>query len=71
MLVVTGELARSAPVPPEGCEVVFAVESVRKAYDALKDRIAFVNEPRPVNEQNRAVNFSDTDGHSLSLYGSE
>jgi catechol 2,3-dioxygenase-like lactoylglutathione lyase family enzyme len=68
-LVVTGELARDGAA--EACEVVFAVDSVTKAYEALKDRIAFANEPRPVNPQNWAVNFHDPDGHSLSLYGSE
>jgi len=68
-LVLTGELARSGSASEEGCEVVFAVESVRAAYEALKDRIAFANEPRLVNPQNWAVNFRDPDGHLLSLYG--
>ena len=70
-LVVSGELARSGSAQHEGCEVVFAVDSVRNAYDALRERVTFLNEPRPVNAQNWAVNFQDPDGHSLSLYGSE
>jgi catechol 2,3-dioxygenase-like lactoylglutathione lyase family enzyme len=70
-LVVTAELSRNGEALSEACEVVFAVDSVTQAYAALKERIAFTNEPRPVNAQNWAVNFRDPDGHSLSLYGSE
>jgi hypothetical protein len=68
-LVVTGELARDGTA--EACEVVFAVDSVTQAYEALQERIPFVNEPRAVNAQNWAVNFRDPDGHSLSFYGSQ
>ena len=51
-------------------EFVFGVDSVTAAYQKLSPRIAFVNEPRQVNEQDWAVNFNDPDGHTLSLYGS-
>jgi catechol 2,3-dioxygenase-like lactoylglutathione lyase family enzyme len=67
-LVLTGELARSNS-GEEGCEVVFGVDSVRSAHSMLRNRITFINEPRPVNAQNWAVNFRDPDGHLLSLYG--
>jgi catechol 2,3-dioxygenase-like lactoylglutathione lyase family enzyme len=50
-------------------ECVFAVASVTEAYAALRDRIEFLNEPRPVNDVHWAVNFRDLDGHLLSLYG--
>lgn len=50
-------------------ELVFNVDSVTAAYEALKPRVAFVNEPRQVNEQSWAVNFNDPNGHLLSLYG--
>lgn len=50
-------------------ECVFGVPSVVAAYNALRDRIPFVNEPRPVNAQAWAVNFRDPDGHHLSFYG--
>jgi len=68
-LVVTSELARARGAEREGCEVVFSVDSVTETYNTLKDRVAFVNEPRPVNPQQWAVNFCDPDGHSLSFYG--
>jgi catechol 2,3-dioxygenase-like lactoylglutathione lyase family enzyme len=66
-LALTSELGGGAE--PQGDECVFAVSSVEKAYAALKDRIEFLNEPRPVNDRNWAVNFRDPDGHLLSLYG--
>jgi catechol 2,3-dioxygenase-like lactoylglutathione lyase family enzyme len=50
-------------------ECVFSVESVTQAHAALKDRVAFLNEPRAVNNENWAVNFRDPDGHLCSLYG--
>ncbi|HEY6484995.1 MAG TPA: VOC family protein [Candidatus Cybelea sp.] len=69
-LAVTQEF--TAPAPGDHShECVFGVPSVGKAYDALRERIAFVNEPRPVNAQAWAVNFQDPDGHHLSFYGPE
>ncbi|HYL26879.1 MAG TPA: VOC family protein [Candidatus Nitrosotalea sp.] len=69
-LALSGELARREGVEGrEPLELVFSVESVTAAYDALKTTVSFDNEPRPVNDQNWAVNFSDPDGHSLSFYG--
>ena len=67
-LALTAELA-SAATGPATHECVFGVESVARAYEALKDRVAFSNEPRPVNAQNWAVNFRDPDGHQGSFYG--
>ncbi|HTA54715.1 MAG TPA: VOC family protein [Candidatus Acidoferrales bacterium] len=66
-LALTSELGGSAE--SRGDECVFAVSSVEKVYAALKGRIEFLNEPRPVNDRNWAVNFRDPDGHLLSLYG--
>jgi hypothetical protein len=69
-LALSGELARREDSGGrEPVELVFAVESVTGAHGLLKDRVAFVNEPRQVNDANWAVNFSDTDGHALSFYG--
>jgi catechol 2,3-dioxygenase-like lactoylglutathione lyase family enzyme len=67
-LALTSELGNGAS-HSEGHECVFAVPSVEKAYAALRDQIQFLNEPRPVNDLNWAVNFRDPDGHLLSLYG--
>lgn len=69
-LAVTQEFAPPAP-GDRSHECVFGVRSVGRAYDELRERIAFVNEPRPVNAQAWAVNFRDPDGHQLSFYGPE
>ena len=42
-----------------------------QAYEQFKERIAFLNEPRAVNDANWAVNFTDPDGHHCSFYGPE
>lgn len=68
-LAVSDELSRRGDALREGVELVFAVDSVNEAYRELKERIAFVNEPRKVNAENWAVNFNDPEGHALSLYG--
>ena len=69
-LALTSELG-SGSGDSQDHECVFAVTSVTKAYAALRDRIQFLNEPRPVNGVSWAVNFRDPDGHLLSLYGPE
>lgn len=68
-IALSEELARRDTSAREGVELVFSVPSVKATYESLKDRIAFVNEPRVVNAENWAVNFTDPDGHSLSFYG--
>jgi lactoylglutathione lyase len=68
-LTISSELA---PVSGERThECVFNVSSVTRAYDEFKERIAFLNEPRAVNDTNWAVNFTDPDGHHCSFYGPE
>jgi catechol 2,3-dioxygenase-like lactoylglutathione lyase family enzyme len=70
-LALSGQLWRHQAVSErEALELVFSVDSVGAAYESLKPRVTFVNEPRQVNEDNWAVNFIDPDGHALSLYGS-
>ena len=62
-LALSGELGQNA-------EFVFAANSVEQAYAALRERgVVFLNEPRPVNDANWAVNFRDPQGHLLSIYG--
>jgi len=58
---------------PSGCvEVVFGVDDVRAAHAALKDRgVAFSQEPRQVTPNEWAANFTDPDGHLLSIFGPE
>jgi catechol 2,3-dioxygenase-like lactoylglutathione lyase family enzyme len=67
-LALSGELASAGAAGPTQ-ECVFGVASVSRTHAALRDRIAFINEPRPVNAQNWAVNFRDPDGHYCSFYG--
>ncbi len=53
-------------------EVVFGVDDVSAAYEALRVRgVGFAREPRPVAGPNWAANFTDPDGHRLSLFGPE
>lgn len=68
-LALSGDLARRVPSPSEACEFVFGVASVAEAYEALRDRVTFVNAPRQVNAENWAVGFHDPEGHLLSFYG--
>ncbi len=69
-LAITSELAPAQALAATH-ECVFGVASVTQAYAALKDRIDFLNEPRPINADRWAVNFRDPDGHQCSLYGPE
>ena len=67
-LAITGVLA-PAGAAPASHECVFGVDSVTESYAALKDRVAFENEPRVVSGESWAVNFRDPDGHQCSFYG--
>ena len=69
-LALSGDLARRTPSSPaEACEFAFGVASVSAAYQTLRDRVAFVNQPHQVNAENWAVSFHDPEGHLLSFYG--
>ena len=53
-------------------EVVFSVEDVRATYDALRGRgVVFTHEPRNVTGSLWSANFTDPDGHRLSIFGPE
>jgi catechol 2,3-dioxygenase-like lactoylglutathione lyase family enzyme len=55
-----------------GVEVVFSVEHVREAYEALKaEGVQFRIEPRAVAGPMWATDFRDPDGHILSIFGPE
>jgi catechol 2,3-dioxygenase-like lactoylglutathione lyase family enzyme len=66
-------LARVADGALNGAtEVVFCVDSVKPAYEALKAQgVVFTHEPRNVTGPSWAANFNDPDGHKLSIFGSE
>ena len=65
-------LARSTGRGPGATEVVFSVEDVRAAHEALRAKgVAFTIEPRNVSGPMWAANFEDPDGHNLSVFGPE
>lgn len=69
-LMLSTELAKAAPNLTGATEVVFAVENVHSAYDALLARgVVFLREPRQVTPTDWAANFKDPDGHLLSVFG--
>ncbi len=69
-LMLSTELAKAAPGIAGATEVVFAVDSVQAAYDALLARgVVFLREPRQVTPSDWAANFKDPDGHLLSVFG--
>jgi catechol 2,3-dioxygenase-like lactoylglutathione lyase family enzyme len=71
-LALSEPLAKTAGAGPGASEVVFSVEDVRAAYEALRSRgLVFTQEPRNVSGSMWAANFADPDGHRLSLFGPE
>ena len=71
-LALSEGLARAVPQLGGAMEIVFAVDSVREAYEALRSRgVAFRIEPRVAAGTNWAANFDDPDGHHLSVFGPE
>ncbi len=65
-------LSKNSPAMVGATEVVFGVPGVRQAYEWLRARgIAFLQAPRVVNPPMWAANFTDPDGHRLSVYGPE
>jgi len=71
MLGLSGDLMRTRPrTGAEPVEVVIAVESVTRSFDALRRKgVDFLREPRVVDGTNYAATFEDPDGHLLSLFG--
>jgi catechol 2,3-dioxygenase-like lactoylglutathione lyase family enzyme len=71
-LALSEGLTKASPQVVGATEVVFPVDHVRESYEKLKAAgVAFLNEPRVVNGTQWAVNFTDPDGHRLSLFGPE
>lgn len=65
-IVVSSEVGKE----PGDSEVVFAVDHVQPAYEALRKLgINFEHEPHPLTATAWAANFRDPDGHILSIYG--
>jgi catechol 2,3-dioxygenase-like lactoylglutathione lyase family enzyme len=71
-LALSEPVARASEHMVGATELVFSVDSVRPAFEALKARgVSFVNEPRLVSPPMWAANFTDPDGHRLSIFGPE
>ncbi len=71
-LALSEPLARASRHMAGATEVVFSVEGVRAAYEALREQgVAFTHEPRTVTGPMWAANFQDPDGHKLSIFGPE
>ena len=71
-LCLSEPLTRAVGVAPGAVEVVFSVEDVRGAHEALSERgIQFTHEPHNVTGPLWSANFDDPDGHHLSVFGPE
>ena len=71
-LCLSQPLAQVHGVLPGAVEVVFPVEHVRAAHEALKAKgVEFTHEPHNVTGPMWAANFDDPDGHHLSVFGPE
>ena len=63
---------RLAPDVKGATEVVFRVENLRAAREALiAAGVTFMNEARQVTPTEWAAHFRDPDGHLLSIFGPE
>ena len=70
MLMLSLPLGRASETLSGATEVVFSVEGVGAARQALGERgVEFFIEPRNVAAQFWAANFRDPDGHNLSIFG--
>ncbi len=71
-LALSQSLAQSTGQGAGATEVVLSVDGVRESYEALRGRgVEFTHEPRVVTGTQWAANFTDPDGHRLSIFGSE
>lgn len=71
-LCLSESLARVSNPVAGATEVVFSVGDVRAAHEALRARgVEFTHEPRTVTGPMWAANFTDPDGHKLSIFGPE
>ena len=71
-LVLTVPLSKATGRAAGATEVVFTVEHVRAAHQALRSQgVDFLQEPRQISGPNWGANFHDPDTHLLSIYGPE
>jgi catechol 2,3-dioxygenase-like lactoylglutathione lyase family enzyme len=71
-LCLSEPLAKATSAGAGATEIVFSVEDVRGAYEALRAKgVEFTIEPRNVTGTLWSANFQDPDGHRLSVFGPE
>jgi methylmalonyl-CoA/ethylmalonyl-CoA epimerase len=71
-LALSTPLQKHTKLGAGAVEIVFSVESVRGAHEALRARgVEFIQEPRAVVGTMWSANFKDPDGHHLSIFGPE
>ncbi|HTS49769.1 MAG TPA: VOC family protein [Bryobacteraceae bacterium] len=71
-LALSQGLAQATGKGAGAVEVVFSVEHVRAAYEALRNQgVQFSSEPRVISPGNWGADFRDPDGHILSIFGPE
>jgi catechol 2,3-dioxygenase-like lactoylglutathione lyase family enzyme len=71
-VILSEALAKNSANIAGATEIIFTVDDVRAASDALKTQgVEFVHEPHQVNGPMWAANFRDPDGHLLTLFGPE
>jgi catechol 2,3-dioxygenase-like lactoylglutathione lyase family enzyme len=69
-LCLSQPLARANDRIAGATEIVFSVEDVTGAYEALREKgIMFTHAPRNVTGSDWAANFEDPEGHKLSIFG--
>ena len=69
-LILSVPLGRTREPIAGALEVIFPVTSVMAAHAALAQRGAsFISPPREVSPNSWAANFTDPDGHILSVFG--
>lgn len=71
-LALSEGLARASEFRVGATELVFGVEDVTATYNELRAKgVTFLGEPRAVAGPMFAANFTDPDGHRLSIFGPE
>lgn len=71
-LALSSGLIQALGKDPGAVEVVFSVDHVRQAFEQLQERgVKFRGEPRVITGAMKAANFTDPDGHVLSIFGPE
>ena len=69
-LLLSEDLGRVVKPIAGATEVVFAVASVARSFEVLRQRgCPFLNEAREVTPGSWAASFVDPDGHRLTLFG--